>query len=101
MHQDYNLKHSLQVLKRLVESVLRYGILKLLFYHTFVWQKVKVDPSPYKCMAKLQFLKFHNLQLTLPISSRTGGNIQDYTKSDCYGKHVNNYVHETVRLSQS
>ena len=43
-------------------------------------------------MAKLQFLKFHNLQLTLPISSRAGGNIQDYAKSDCYGKHVNVYM---------
>jgi len=52
--------------------------MKFLFYHTLSMVGVKVDPSPYKCIVNLYFLKLYNLWLIHLISSKLWGNAQDY-----------------------
>ena len=56
-------------------------------------------------IAKFQFLKFQNLQLTLSISLKPGGNIEDYacmvlinTVKIRFLWATNQYVHENIRI---
>ena len=62
----------------MVAPVVSYEILKITMLSYICMVGIKVDPSLYIHMVKLQILKLYNLWLMHPISSKLWGNAQDY-----------------------